>query len=137
MADASKEAFPHLHRRTGRAQMEQVLRRFLVEAAKDPALQEFSRGRRMTTHYVLHEPDLEFHMRFDEGEVTAKMGPPPAPAEVLLETKAETLDGMFTGRINAMRAAMTGRLSFSGDTRLAISIQQIQEDLKRLYSQAG
>ncbi|MFC2046517.1 SCP2 sterol-binding domain-containing protein [Chloroflexota bacterium] len=112
------------------------MRGFLRDAAGDAALREFSRGRRMTTHYVLHEPDLEFHMRFDDGEVTADLGPPPAPAEVRLETKAETLDGMFSGRINAMRAAMTGGLVFSGDTRLAISIQQIQDDLKRLYVQA-
>jgi hypothetical protein len=35
-----------------------------------------------------------------------------------------------------MRAAMSGKLNFSGEARLAIGIQQIQEDLKRLYSQA-
>jgi ketol-acid reductoisomerase len=118
-------------------QMEEVLRRFLADAAGDPALREFSRGRKLTTHYVLRQPDLEFHMRFADGEVAGDLGPPPSPAEVRLETKAETLDGMFTGRTNAMRAAMTGKLSFSGDTKLAISIQQIQDDLKRLYTQAS
>jgi autoinducer 2 (AI-2) kinase len=117
--------------------MEEVLRRFLADAAGDPALHEFSRGRQMTTHYVLQQPDLEFHLRFADGEVTGDLGPPPSPAEVRLETKAETLDEMLTGRTNAMRAAMTGKLSFSGDTKLAISIQQIQDDLKRLYTQAS
>jgi putative sterol carrier protein len=43
---------------------------------------------------------------------------------------------MFTGRINAMRAAMTGRLAFGGDARMAMSIQQIQNDLCSLYSVA-
>jgi ketol-acid reductoisomerase len=120
-----------------RTQMEEVLRRFLADAAGDPALREFSRGRQMTTHYALHQPDLEFHLSFADGEVTGGLGPPPAPAEVRLETKAETLDGMFSGRMNAIRAAMTGKLSFSGDTKLAISIQQIQDDLKRLYMKAS
>jgi hypothetical protein len=120
-----------------RVQMEEVLRRFLVDAAGDPALREFSRDRQITTHYVLHDADLEFHLRFADGEVTGDLGPPPAPAEVRLETEADTLDGMFSGRINAMRAAMTGKLSFSGDTKLAISIQRIQDDLKRLYMQAS
>jgi putative sterol carrier protein len=79
---------------------------------------------------------LEFYMHFQDGRVAAELGPPPSPAEVRLETTAEVLDGMFTGRINAMRAAMTGRLSFGGDAKLAITLQQIQDDLRRLYTQA-
>jgi ketol-acid reductoisomerase len=118
------------------SQREEVLRRFLARAADDPALQEFGREREMTTHYVLHEPELEFYIHFQHAQVTCGLGPPPSPAEVRLETKAEVLDGMFTGRINAMRAAMTGRLSFGGDAKLAITIQKIQDDLCRLYVEA-
>jgi hypothetical protein len=43
---------------------------------------------------------------------------------------------MFTGRINAARAAMSGKLSFDGDTRQALSIQRVQSDLSRLYASA-
>jgi hypothetical protein len=35
-----------------------------------------------------------------------------------------------------MRAFMSGRLSFSGEARLAITIQQVQDDLCRLYTEA-
>jgi ketol-acid reductoisomerase len=117
-------------------QMEEVLRRFLTHAASAPALQAFSQGRKMTTHYVLGDLGLEFYMHFDDGEVTAALGPPVSPAEVRLETESEVLDSMFTGRINAMRAFMTGKLSFSGEAKLAITIQQIQDDLCQLYTQA-
>jgi ketol-acid reductoisomerase len=128
----------------GLARLEQVLDRFLALAANDPALQAYSQGRAVTMHYVLRdagsrEPSgagLEFTIRFADGQVVTGWGPPEKPAEVRLETKAEVLDGMFTGRIHAMRALMTGKLSFSGEAALAIGIQQIQEDLKRLYSQA-
>jgi putative sterol carrier protein len=116
--------------------MEAVLRRFLTAAADDPALQGFSRERAMTSHYVLSDTDLEFYMRFDAGAVQTGLGPPPRDAEVRLETTADVLDGMFTGRVNAMRAAMTGMLTFGGEAKTAMSIQQIQDDLKRLYSQA-
>ncbi len=117
-------------------QMEKVLRRFLVHAASAPTLKAFSQGREMTTHYVLGDLELEFYMRFDDGEVTAALGPPVSPAEVRLQTESEVLDGMFSGRINAMRAFMTGKLSFSGEAKLAITIQQIQDDLCQLYTQA-
>jgi ketol-acid reductoisomerase len=114
----------------------QVLERFLLQAANDPALQTFSQGRTMTVLYVLTDPELEFWMRFDDGRVTTAMGSPRSPADVRLATRADVLDGMFTGRINAMRAAMTGKLTFSGDARMAMSQQQVQSDLCRLYSQA-
>jgi autoinducer 2 (AI-2) kinase len=64
------------------------------------------------------------------------MGAPQFPAEVRLETTAHVLDGMFTGRINAMRAAITGKLSFKGDAKVAMGVQQVQGDLSRLYAQA-
>jgi ketol-acid reductoisomerase len=117
-------------------QMEEILRRFLAQAERDPALQAFAQDRELTTHYVLRDSQMEFTMCFQGGEVIADMGPPPSPPEVRLETDTDVLDGMFTGRINAMRAFMSGKLSFSGEARLAITIQQVQDDLCRLYTQA-
>jgi hypothetical protein len=123
-------------------QVERVLRAFLAHAAKDPALQAFAQGSSITTHYVLRNPEIEFYLRFENGKVSGELGPPgesgrpPAPAEVRIRAEAEVLDGMLTGRIHAMRAAMTGQLVFSGDTRLAVGIQRIQGDLCRLYQQA-
>jgi putative sterol carrier protein len=117
-------------------QMEAVLGRFLDEATTDPGLLAFSQDKAMTSHYVLSDVGLEFYMRFDAGTVVTGLGPPPGKAEVRLETTADVLDGMFTGRVNAMRAAMTGKLTFGGEARLAMSIQQIQDDLKRLYGEA-
>jgi hypothetical protein len=43
---------------------------------------------------------------------------------------------MLTGRVNAMRAAMRGKLVFSGDARLAMGVQRIQADLSQLYISA-
>ncbi|MFN2218534.1 MAG: ketol-acid reductoisomerase [Anaerolineae bacterium] len=117
-------------------QMEETLRHFLSQAEHDPALQAFAQDRELTTHYVLRDSQLEFTMRFHDGEVVAHMGPPASPAEVRLETDTAVLDGMFTGRINAMRAFMSGKLSFSGEAGLAITIQQVQDDLCRLYTHA-
>jgi ketol-acid reductoisomerase len=116
--------------------VEPVLRAFLAHAAEDPALQAFASNNQLTTHYVLREPESAFYLRFEEGRVTGGLGPSPIPAEVRIEADAEILDGMLSGRINAMRAAMTGKLTFGGNARQAMSLQRIQGDLCRLYRQA-
>ena len=118
------------------SQMEETLRGFVRRAEESPALQAFAQDRELTMHYALRDADLEFFMHFHDGSVTASMGPPPSPAEVRLETEAKVLDGMFSGRINAMRAFMSGQMSFSGEAKLAISIQQVQDDLCKLYTEA-
>ena len=117
-------------------QVEPVLRAFVARAVEDPALRAFARSSAIVTHYVLSDPEVEFYLRFGQGTVTGALGPPAVPAEVRIEAKAEVLDGMLTGRINAMRAAMTGQIAFSGDARQAVGIQRIQGDLCRLYQQA-
>lgn len=116
--------------------MEDVLRAFIAHAARDPALQAFAADQQVTTHYVLTDRGLEFHVRFQGGAVTGALGAPRAPAEVRLEMAADVLDGMFSGRINAARAAMSGKISFDGDTRQALGIQRIQKDLSRVYNLA-
>jgi L-ribulose-5-phosphate 4-epimerase len=113
-----------------------ILRGFISRAASDPELQEFAVGQQVTMHYVLSDLGIEFYTSFRDGQVTGDVGPPPEPPEVQLEMTADVLDGMFGGRINATQAAMAGKLSLSGDTRLAMGVQRIQKDLNRLYNLA-
>ena len=49
---------------------------------------------------------------------------------------AEILDGMFTGTIDAMECAMNGELSFMGDAAKAMTLQQINTDMERIYTAA-
>jgi ketol-acid reductoisomerase len=117
-------------------ELEQVLRAFLARAEHDPALNAFAKDNQMTIHYQLNDAELQFYMTFHDGRVSSSLGAPPSEAEVHLAMKADLLDAMLTGRINAMRAAMSGKLAFSGDTRLAVAQQQIQNDLIRIYRDA-
>ena len=120
----------------GEGEVEDVLRRFVELAVDDGALREFAAGRQVTTHYVLEDVGLAFHLGFHDGVVSGGLGEPPVPAEVRLVMDAAVLDGMFSGRINAAGAAMSGRISFDGDARLAMTIQRVQKDLTRLYREA-
>jgi ketol-acid reductoisomerase len=117
------------------AQLQAVLLTFLDLAARDPALQAFARGRDLDTHYILGEGNA-FHLGFHQGTITGGLGAPPNPAQVQLTLSADTLDGMFTNRLNPARAAMSGDITFAGEARLALSIQRVQKDLTRLYTEA-
>nr|MDJ0865113.1 class II aldolase/adducin family protein [Myxococcota bacterium] len=64
------------------------------------------------------------------------VGAPDATPEVDLKLSADVFDGMFTGRVNPMQAAMNGRLSFTGDAAKAMTLQHLQADLSRLYRAA-
>jgi len=116
--------------------MEKVIQTFLASLAADPVLKEYAKGHALSMHYVLTEPALEFHMDFRDGQVSSGLGAPGAAADVRLKMKAEIFDKMLTGQINATKAAMTGKLSFSGDTRRAMGMQKVQGDMMRLYKQA-
>lgn len=116
--------------------LEEILRRFCEKAVADPALREFAARRRVMTHYTMTDVGLEFYVGFQDGQVVAGLGAPPTPAEVRMKATAEVLDGILTGRISGQKAAMSGKLSFSGDVRTAMGVQRVQGDLIRLYTAA-
>ncbi len=117
-----------------RAHVEKIVHLFIARALEDPALAAFAAKRDVTTHYIMSDLDLEFFIGFNNGRTTAGMGAPPRPAEVRMKARAEVFDGILTGKISGHRAAMSGKLSFNGDVRLAMGVQKVQRDLIRLYS---
>jgi autoinducer 2 (AI-2) kinase len=123
-----------MHAREG---MERLLRDFVARARGDEALGRFAAGGQTATlHFTLTDLGVEFHLGFEDGGVLADLGPPAGAAAVQLKMRADVLDGMLTGRRNAMEAAMNGELSFSGDTARAMTLQHVQRDLSRLYRAA-
>jgi autoinducer 2 (AI-2) kinase len=120
-----------------RESMERLLRDFIDRIVADAGLKEFARGGSdVTLHFTLLDLGSAFHIGFHDGEVIGDLGPPSGDAGVLLKMRADLLDGMFTGRRNAMQAAMNGELSFSGDTAEAMTLTHIEDDLMRLYRAA-
>ena len=116
--------------------VEEIVRRFCEKAVADPALREFAARRRVMTHYTMTDLGLEFYIGFQDGQVVAGLGAPPTAAEVRMKATAEVLDSILTGRLSGQKAAMSGKLSFSGDVRTAMGVQRVQGDLIRLYTAA-
>jgi autoinducer 2 (AI-2) kinase len=116
--------------------MRRILQGFVERIARDGALRAFAAGKSVALHFTLTDLGLAFFVDLHDGAITAELGDPAAAADVELRMRAEILDGMFTGRVNPMQAAMGGRLSFSGDTAKAMTLQNMQADLARLYNEA-
>lgn len=121
---------------SARDKMIAILAEFTRRVAADPAMAEFARGKHVVFEFTLKDLDQSFYLSYVDGQVAAGLGGPPQAPDVKLKMSADTLDGMFTGRINATKAAMTGKLSFSGDTGKAMAFQRIQKDMGRLYAEA-
>jgi putative sterol carrier protein len=79
---------------------------------------------------------LVFYLTFSDGQVDAGVGEPPERAHVQLTMSAETLDGLFQGLVDGRKAAMSGKIAFSGSITRGISLQVVQDDLSRVYSEA-
>ena len=119
-----------------RAHMAQLLGTFGQRVSRDERILSFAQGRQITVRYELNDVKLAFYTAFDQGAVSCGVGEPPDRPQVTLKMKADILDRLFTGRENGPQAAMTGKLSFIGDTIKAMSLQRIQKDLNRLYTAA-
>jgi autoinducer 2 (AI-2) kinase len=116
-----------------RSAMERVLNAFVDGLLNDDPLKEVAFGREVILHFALTDLGLEFHFGFRDGAPVGGADAPDEPADVQLKMRADLLDGMFTGRLNPMEAAMNGELSFSGDTAKAMTLTQIQSDMERVY----
>lgn len=119
-----------------RIHMEQLLDIFTQRVNRDEKILSFAEGRQVIVRYELTDIKMFFYTAFDQGTVRCGMGDPPAKPQVTLKMKADILDKLFTGKENGPKAAMTGKLSFIGDTIKAMSLQRIQKDFNRLYTEA-
>jgi len=116
--------------------LQRILERFTAAVAADAGMAAFARGKDVTMRFTLRDVEQDFYLSFVDGHVAAALGAPPHEPNVSLKMNAAILDGVFMGSINGMRAAMTGKLSFSGDTNKAMAFQRLQGDLGRLYRAA-
>jgi putative sterol carrier protein len=119
-----------------RGKMSAILKELTAQIVADKEMIYFARDKNTVFSFVIDDIDLAFFMSFVDGKVDSGLGNPPREPDVKLRMSADILDGMLTGRVNATKAATSGKLSFSGDTGKAMSFIRIQGSLGKLYSAA-
>ncbi len=139
--DARAEAQPEKLGKTSApaetvASMTRLLEAFTAAMAEDEAVRASSLDKDVALYFVLPDIGLDLHIALREGHVDAGMGKPNGGSVVQLRMRAEILDGMLFGKINAMERAMSGDIAFTGDASKAMAIQQLQGDMRRIYTAA-
>ncbi|WP_372365208.1 NAD(P)-dependent oxidoreductase [Candidatus Uabimicrobium sp. HlEnr_7] len=109
---------------------------FCKHIEKDEALCKFSTKQDICVQYVIPDAEYKFVVHYNKGQIITHWGEAKQRPNVTLKMKAATFDGILTGNINGVRAAMTGKLSFSGDTLKAMRLQKIEKDMIRVYTNA-
>jgi L-ribulose-5-phosphate 4-epimerase len=117
---------------SAREKMVEILNEFTSRIAVDQEMADFAKGKNVVFLFTVKDLDQSFFLSFVDGRVAAGIENPPREADVKLKLVADTLDGMFTGRVNAT----SGKLSFSGDTGKLMAFMRIQKNLSRLYREA-
>ncbi|NQX87570.1 MAG: class II aldolase/adducin family protein [Halioglobus sp.] len=113
-----------------------ILEKFCADMAADPSLNAFTVQQDVTLQFNVHDLGLQFYLSLRQDKVLSAIGPPDDPADVQLAMRGEIIDGMFTGTIDPMESAMNGELSFVGDAGKAMTLQEIQHDMERIYTAA-
>ncbi len=109
----------------------------LVELMKsDEAIVNASKGSEFAVGFTITDFDETFILAFKDGEVEGRMGADIAPTQIKLSMDSETFDGVFSGEVDPMGAAMSGRIAFGGDLGLAMNLFGVVDDLRRIYAEA-
>ena len=116
-------------------ELEKVLSKMAELAQSDEALIRASKGKNLTMAYEFPDLDVFFYTNFRDGEVEAGLGEL-EDSDIYLTMDSDIFDGMFTGKVNAAKAAMKGDLAFSGNVAAAMRLQSLMDDFKRIYLQA-
>jgi autoinducer 2 (AI-2) kinase len=116
--------------------MARLLEAFTASFAADPAVATLAEGKDVLLRFRLSDLGLAFWLGLRDGAGDAGVADLAEAPDVELAMRAVILDGMLSGTVNATQEAMNGGISFSGDAGKAMTLQQLQPDLERLYRAA-
>jgi len=115
---------------------EKAVARMAELIGSDDRIKAGSAGVEFSTVIEVTDVGLKLYLEFTGSEVKAFVGEPPSPPMVELGMESHTFDGMFSGELDAMSAAMSGEMSFAGDAGPAMALQDLMDDFIRCYQQA-
>lgn len=77
-----------------------------------------------------------YYLSFRAGQVAGGAGDDPQGTTLTLKLNSETFDDLFSGAKDAMSLAMTGKISFSGNTSAGMALMGAMGNIQRAYKAA-
>jgi len=110
---------------------------FLESLANNDEVKAKTSGKEISFQITFKDNEESCFIAFNKGVIDAGLGAfGEAGAEVNLRMPIEIFDGMMLGTINGANAAMTGKMSFTGNVRKAMSMQSILKLMMSSYQDA-
>ncbi|MCL2508683.1 MAG: FGGY family carbohydrate kinase [Oscillospiraceae bacterium] len=121
----------------GYAQYMALIAEFLKNMSNDADVKAKTAGKEISFQITFKENEESCYLYFNKGDIDAALGAfPHGTAEVNLRMPIEIFDGMMVGTVNGAQAAMTGKMSFTGNVRKAMSMQSILKLMMGSYQAA-
>lgn len=119
-----------------REMLRRVVRHMVDLMKADARVLKASEGSSFTVGFAIMDLDETFLLTFKDGEIGGEVGADVTPAQIKLTMDSETFDGVFSGAVDPMGAAMSGQILFSGDLGLAMNLLGVVDDLRGIYKAA-
>jgi putative sterol carrier protein len=84
----------------------------------------------------LSDLKAKFYISFRAGQVSGGVGDDPQGTTLTLKMSSETFDNLFSGVKDAMGLAMSGKISFSGNTSAGMALMGVMGNIQRAYKAA-
>jgi putative sterol carrier protein len=78
----------------------------------------------------------KYYISFRAGQVAGGVGDDPQGTTLTLKMSSATFDDLFSGVKDAMGLAMTGKISFSGNTSAGMTLMGVMGNIQRAYKAA-
>jgi putative sterol carrier protein len=78
----------------------------------------------------------KYYISFRAGQVAGGVGDDPQGTTLTLKMSSETFDDLFSGVKDAMSLAMSGKISFSGNTSAGMALMGVMGNIQRAYKAA-
>ena len=111
-----------------------ILAGFCAAISADEPVSALSKGLHVSLGFQVSDLGIQFYIALHDGSVSAALGTVEGGADVRLGMRAQYIDGMLSGRTDAMEAVMEGYISFAGDAGKGLTIQRLEADMKRIYN---
>jgi autoinducer 2 (AI-2) kinase len=119
-----------------REAMTNVVQKMIQSMQTDDRIVEAIKGLNFSFATDIRDLKIRYFFAFRNGQVSGGVGDDPQGTILTLGMDSATFDDLFLGVKDTMGLAMSGKVSFSGDTSSGMAMMSVMGNIQRAYKQA-